>query len=97
MRKVGCVQAKTLKFSPHVQLHKVTYGPKYRLFMPLATGTKNPQKNPEIRFFLQNGGENYFRFRFSAIFVFSTLDLVNLAKNRKNFSKALFQDIWGQS
>jgi len=29
--------------------------------------------------------------------VFSTLDLVDLAKNRKKFSGALFRDIWGQS
>jgi len=28
--------------------------------------------------------------------VFSTLDLVDLAKNRKNFSGALFRHIWGQ-
>jgi len=35
----------------HVQLHEVTYGPKYRPPRPLATGTKNSQKNPEIRFF----------------------------------------------
>ena len=34
----------------HVQLHEVAYGPKYRPPTPLATGTKNPQKNPEIRF-----------------------------------------------
>jgi len=94
MRKVCCVQAKTLKFSPHVQLHKVTYGPKYRPHTPLATGTKNPQKKNRNSFFLQNGSENYFRFRFSAIFVFFTLDLVDLAKNRKNYSGALFRDIW---
>ena len=50
MRKVYSVQAKTLKFSPNVQLHKVTYGPKYRPPRPQATGTKKPQKNPEIRF-----------------------------------------------
>jgi len=44
MRKVYSVQAKTLKFSPNVQLHKVTYGPKYRPLRPLATGTKIPRK-----------------------------------------------------
>jgi len=96
MSKVCCVQAKTLKFSPHDQLHKVTYGPKYRPPRTLATGTKKTQKNLDS-FFPQNGGENYFRFRFSAIFVFSTLDLVDSAKNRKKISGALFRDIWRQS
>ena len=57
---------------------------------------KNPRKTSKF-VFPQNGGENYFRFWFSAILVFSTLDLVDLAKNRKNFSGALFRDISGQS
>ena len=48
------------------------------------------QPKPRNSFFPQNGGENYFRFQFSAIFVFSTLDLVDLAKNRKNFSRGTF-------
>ena len=100
MRKVCCVQAKTLKFSPHVQLHKVTYGPKYGPPRPLATDTKNSQKTPEIRFshkMAAKSSENYFWFRFSAIFQLSTLNLLYVAKNRKIFSGALFRDIWGQS
>jgi len=39
-RKVYSVQAKILKFSSSVYLHKVTYGPKYRPPRPIATGTK---------------------------------------------------------
>ena len=50
MRKVCCVQAKTLKFSPHVQLHKVIYGPKYRPSTPIATGTKIPRKPQKFVF-----------------------------------------------
>jgi len=52
--------------------------------------TLNPQKNIEIRFFCQNGGENYSRFRFSAKVWFSTLDSVVLAKNLKKNSEAIF-------
>ena len=94
MSKVCCVQAKTLKFSPHVQLHKVTYGPKYRPPRTLATGTKKTQKNLDS-FFPQNGGENYFRFRFSAIFVFSTLDLVDSAKKPQKKFRGHFFEISG--
>ena len=96
MRKVCCVQAKTLKFSPHIQLHKATYGPKYRPPTRLATGTKNPQKNPEIRFSHKMAAKTTSGSGFRPL-VFSTLDLVDLAKNRKIFSGALFRDIWGQS
>jgi len=42
------------------------------------------QPKPRNSFFPQNGGENYFRFQFSAVFLFSTLDLVVLAKTSRN-------------
>ena len=59
--------------------------------------TSYAREKPRKSFFLQNGTENYFRFQFSTIFLFSTLDLVISDKNLKNFSGALFWDIWGQS
>jgi len=49
-------------------------------------GTKNHQKTLKIWDFRQNGGKNKFWFWFSAIFLFSTLNMVVLAKNlQKNF------------
>jgi len=49
------------------------------------------REKPRKSFFLQNGGENYFWFRFSTIFLFSTLDLVILGKNlKKNLGGHLF-------
>jgi len=96
MRKVCCVQTKTLKFPPNVQLYKVTYGPKYRPPRPLATGTKNPQKNLEIRFSYKMAAKTTSSSGFRP-YSCSPPDLVYLAKNRKNFSGALFRDIWGQS
>jgi len=49
------------------------------------------REKPKKSFFPQNGGENYFRFRFSVIFLFYTLDLVIPGKNLKKFSGALFE------
>jgi len=48
------------------------------------------REKPRKSFFPQNGGKNYFRFRFSTTFLFSTLDLVIFGKKLKNFSGALF-------
>jgi len=59
-------------------------------------GNKNPQKNLEIHFTVKmaaKSSENYFWFRFSAIFQLSALNLLYVAKNRKIFSGALFGDI----
>jgi len=54
-------------------------------------GTKNHQKTLRIWDFRQNGGKNKFWFWFSAIFLFSTLNMVVLAKNlKKNFWGAFF-------
>ena len=96
MRKVCCVQAKTLKFSPHVQLHKVTYGPKYRPPRPLATGTKKPQKNLEIRF------PTKWRWKLLPVPVFGHIHVLHprlgwFSQKSQKFSGALFRDIWGQS
>ena len=74
---------------PNVQLHKVTYGPKYRPPRPLATGTKNPQKNLEIRFSYKmaaktTSGSSFWPYSCSPPSTWF-----------KNFSGALFLDIWG--
>jgi len=84
------VWATTLNFGPNVQIHNRTYWPKYGPPRPISTGTASPEKNLEIRFFSPKWRRKI-RFRFSAIFLFSTLDLVVLAKNLEKCSGALFE------
>ena len=96
MRKVCCVQAKILKFSPHVQLHKVTYGPKYWPPTPLATGTKNPQKNREICF------PTKWRRKLLPVPVFGHIRVLHprlgwFSQKSQKFFRGTFWDIWGQS
>ena len=95
--RVCCVQAKTLKFSPHVQLHKVTYGPKYRPPMPLATGTKKTQKNLEIRFSHKMAAKTTSGSGFRPYSCSPPSTWLIQPKIAKKFSGALFRDICGQS
>ena len=54
----------TLKFCTNAQIHKVNYGPKYRPSTAIAMEILDLEK-PRFSVFRQNGGQNYFRLRFS--------------------------------
>jgi len=69
---------------------KELFDPNMDFLSPQQWALKIPRKTKKSFFFRQNGGENYFRFRFSTIFLFSTHDLIILGKNLKNFPGALF-------
>ena len=51
---------------------------------PTATEILDLEK-PRFSVFRQNGGQNYFRFRFSVQIRVPHVDLVDLAQNFKNF------------
>ena len=77
LRNVWWPQPTTLKFLLYVAFyHKVSLGPRYRLCRPLATGLEKPRKSPKS-IFGQNGGDNYFRFRFWLRIRILRLNLVN--------------------
>ena len=65
------------------QWHQL-YAPRSRQ-ITMPTPHQKSLEKPRNYFFHQNGSENYFRFRFSDIFLFSTLHLVFLAKNLEKF------------
>jgi len=79
-----------------IELWPECSAPKVNLLAQISTswahsnGHKKSREKPRNSFFCQNGGQNYFWFWFSAIFMFSTINWFVLAKSQNIFG-ALFE------
>ena len=80
------------KLSPDKRMMPYVTAPNIGFVTPIATGILALEKARKW-VFRQNGGENYFRFRFSLHIRFSVVDLVDNATNLEIASLTLFREI----